>query len=112
MLSTIPALRRPATRADRLPASRYVNRRLRGWGQSGDVYVRFISRARVADGITFYLVPAAKLRRPPLSPAAANRCYQLTVAALRAELPSVPSGETRRPSPIRRRCVRARPVQP
>ncbi len=90
MLSTIPALRRPATPADRLPANLYFHGRPLGPGRWADVYVRFIRRARIADGITFYLVPAAKLGRPPLSPATANHCYQLTVAALRAELPTVP----------------------
>lgn len=90
MLSTLAVLRRPATGADRLPASLYFHGRLLGPGRWADVYVRSIRRARVADGITFYLVPAAKLGRLPLSPAAANRCYQLTVAALRAELPTVP----------------------
>jgi hypothetical protein len=91
MLSTIPALRGPATTADRLPASFYVHGRLQAFTLgSGEPYARFIRRARVTDGITVYLVPAAKLGRPPLSPALANRCYELTVAALRAELPTVP----------------------
>lgn len=87
MLSTLPVLRRPATPADRLPDSRYFHNWLRI--HPIDVYIRFVRRARVADGISFYLVPAARLGRPPLSPAAANHCYRLTVAALNAELPTV-----------------------
>lgn len=90
MLSTIPVLRRRATRTDRLPGRFYFHGQLLGPGRWGDVYVRFIRRARVADGVTFYLVPAADIGRPPLSPAVANRCYQLTVAALQAGLPTVP----------------------
>jgi len=94
MLSTLPVLSRPATSADRLPASLYTNGRLRPLlFQSGQIYIRYVRRVLVADGRTFYLVPAAGLGRPPLQPAAANRCYQLTVAALRAELPTVPSAK-------------------
>lgn len=94
MLSILPELLLPATNADRLPAQFYVNGRLRPFAfRNGDVYVRYIRRVRVADGITFYLVPAAKLGRPPLSATAADRCYRLTAAALQAKLPSVPSAE-------------------
>lgn len=93
MLATIPTLRRPATAADRLPARFYAHGQPAGVINSGDVYVRFIRRARVVEGITFYLVPAAKLGSQPLSPAAANRCYQLTTAALRAALPKVPASQ-------------------
>ncbi len=91
MLSTLPILRRPATSADQLPANFYFRGQLLPLrGRGGVVYARYVRRARVADSITFYLVPVAKLGRSPLSPAAAERCYQLTVAALRAELPTVP----------------------
>ncbi len=94
MLSALPVLRRPATGADRLPASLYVHGRLRpAVFRLGDVYVRYARRVRVVDGMTFYLVPVAKLGFAPLSPAAADRCYGLTVAALRAGLPTVPPAE-------------------
>jgi hypothetical protein len=92
MLSTLPILRRPATSADRLPANLYFHMggRLKvQLGQGGDVFVGYVRRVRVAEGRTFYLVPVGKVGRPPLSPAAANRCYRLEVAALQAELPSV-----------------------
>jgi hypothetical protein len=90
MLSILPPLRRPATPADRLSADSYIHGRLPPLAfRGGRVYVHYIRRARVADGTTFYLVPAAALGRPPLPAAAANRCYRLTVAALQAELPSV-----------------------
>ncbi len=93
MLSALPEMRRAATSADRLPANLY--KRFGGrltllvGGQGGDVYIRYVRRVRVAQGRTFYLIPVANLGRPPLSAAAANRCYRLEVAALQAKLPSV-----------------------
>jgi hypothetical protein len=93
MFSTLPVLSRPATSADRLPASLYFGGRLGPWFQGGQIYVRYVRRVRVVDGSTYYLVPATELGRPPLSQTAANRCYRLTVAALRAELPTVPAAE-------------------
>ncbi len=90
ILSELPVLRRPATRADRLPTRLYPG----GPGVAGpngrDIYVRYIRRARVADGRSFYLEPDGKVGQPPLSQAAADRCYQLEAAALRAQLPKVP----------------------
>ncbi len=96
MLATLPVLRRPATRGDRLPSRLYQRLSGRLWLpyiQTGAVYVRYVRLARIADGISFYLVPADKLGHPPLSTTAANRCYELTVAALQAELPTVPRAE-------------------
>lgn len=93
MLSILPVLRRPATSADQLPASLYFHGRLLPAFQGGEVYVHHIRRVRVADGRTFYLVPAAKVGRRPLSQATANRCYQLELAALRSKLPTVPRAE-------------------
>lgn len=89
MLATLPVLSRPTTPADRLPAS--VQRRLLVRG--GQIYVRYVRRIRTIGGSTYYLVPEAGLGQPPLSRAAANRCYDLTVAALRAGLPKVPRSE-------------------
>ena len=94
MLSTIPIFERPATPADRLPAFLSGNVGFRsGIFQFGRPYIRFVRVARVADGTTFYLVPAAGVGRPPLSPAIANHCYALEVAALQASLPTVPASE-------------------
>jgi hypothetical protein len=94
MLSTLPVLNHPATRLDRLPASLYFGGgRLEVGSGAGKVYGRYIRRARVADGISFYLVPATGLGQPPLSPPAAERCYRLLVAALASELPRVPRAE-------------------
>jgi hypothetical protein len=94
MLSIIPALRRSASSADRLLTSSLVSGRLSPVDfRGGDVFIRYIRRVRTIDGITFYLVPAADLGRRPLSPAAAEHCYRLTVAALQAELPNVPAAK-------------------
>jgi hypothetical protein len=93
MLSTLPILRRPATSADRLPARLYFHGQLMGPFRSGDVYVRYVHRARVVDGISFYLVPVGHLGRPPISQTAADGCYRLEVAALRAQLPRVPTSK-------------------
>ena len=97
MLSTLPLLRRPATSADRLPDNLYIHRggrpTLQLDGQGGDVYIRYVRRVRVAQERTFYLVPVANVGQPPLSPAAANRCYRREVAGLQAALPSVPPAE-------------------
>jgi hypothetical protein len=92
MLLTVPTFRRAATTADRLPVSFYVDGRLRPLRFiGGKVYARYIRRARVAGGATFYLIPATHLGHRPLSPAQAERCYRLTVEALQSELPSVPA---------------------
>ncbi len=90
MLATIPALQSPHTSADRLPAPLSGNERPSPITQSGTVYVRYVRRALVTHGFTFYLVPVANIGRKPLPAAIANRCYRLEVAALAAQLPRVP----------------------
>lgn len=57
------------------------------------MYIRYVRLARVVDGISFYLIPVGNLGGRPLSQNAAARCYRLLVAALRAQLPKVPSTE-------------------
>jgi hypothetical protein len=86
MLQTLPALTRPATPADRLPANFLFH-------QSGIVYVRYVRRVRVAYGRTFYLVPEGDIGRAPLLPAAAEHCYKLLVSALRDRLAGVPHSQ-------------------
>lgn len=94
MLSTVPALGGWASPADQLPSDLYgPGGRLPAFEPAGKVYIRFVRRARVAYGITFYLVPAGDLGRSPLSVAAATHCYRLTVAALQAKLPTVPPSQ-------------------
>jgi hypothetical protein len=84
LLSTLGVLRRPATPADKLPAA------LRGAAkaQTRGVFARFIRLARVTDGISYYIVPAAADggSPPPLTP----RCAAAMRSALHAELHSIP----------------------
>jgi hypothetical protein len=90
VLSTLPVLDHPATSADRLPARFYRNGRLTDPLPDGLVYIRYIRLARVVNGTSFYLFPVGNLGRRPISPAAADRCYRLLVATLRAQLPKIP----------------------
>lgn len=85
--SELPILRRPRTAADGVPWPFKVSQVAPG---RGEAYKRYIRRARVVDGIKFYLVPVNRAGSPPLSAAAANRCYQLMVNDLRADLSRVP----------------------
>jgi hypothetical protein len=78
----LAVLRRPATAADRLPRS------LQGGPDAQGVYVRYIRLARVSDGISYYVLPAESFRDQSPIPA---RCYALILAAVRAELPRIPS---------------------
>jgi hypothetical protein len=81
LLSVLGVLNRPATPADKLPRWLRKNADVRG------KYVRYIRRARVKDGISYYIVPAASSSAPlPLSAA----CSAAMVAALKAELPQIP----------------------
>jgi hypothetical protein len=93
--STFPILRRPMTAADQLPApyNPGAGRPLGLLAQSGDIYSRYVRRVRVVPGTTFYLVPMTGLGGPPVSPAVADHCYELTVAALAASLHQVPKAE-------------------
>jgi hypothetical protein len=94
MLATVPILTKPATAADRAYARLYVRTRrplLSSWG--GEMYVRYIRQARVADGYTFYLIPLAGLGRKPLSAIAANRCDTLARTWVQTKLPSVPAAK-------------------
>lgn len=90
ILAALPVLARPATRADRVPRGFFQRQIL---FLRADVFVHYARRVRVAEGSTFYLVPAAGLGARPLSEAAAERCYRALTSALRAELSSVPANE-------------------
>jgi hypothetical protein len=84
LLSILGVLRRRATPADRLPTA------LRGAAMSEvrGVYDSFVRRARVKDGVSYYIVPAeANAGQPPPLTA---RCAGAMVAALHAELPQIP----------------------
>lgn len=81
LLATLGVLRRPATIADTFPGSLQDKGGLRG------IYVRYIRRARVVNGVSYYVVPAASL--PDLVPP--TGCDAAIVAALHAELPRIPA---------------------
>lgn len=81
LFSTVGVLRRPWTQADRLPAT------LQGLS-GGSVYFGRVRRARVSDGVSYYVVPVtAMLLSGRRSPA----CERALRAALKAELPHIPA---------------------
>jgi hypothetical protein len=82
LLSTLGVLRQPATTADRLPRS------LQSGADTRGIYVNYIRLARVKNGISYYVVPAAASFARLTLP---ESCYAALVAALRAELPRVPA---------------------
>ena len=82
LLSILGVLRRPATAADRLPSA------LQGGGYAWGIYVRYIRLARVKDGVSYYIVPAASPDSGPTR--LPKRCHAAMVAALQAELPHIP----------------------
>jgi hypothetical protein len=84
LLSVLGVLRRPPVAADGLPHSVELN------SVSG-VYVRYIRLARVRNGVSYYIVPAA--RALDFSGLAASpRCLSAILASVRAELPQIPRG--------------------
>lgn len=86
LLSELAVLRRPQTAADRLPAQFHGSPLT--WG--GVVYVRYIRRARVVDGLSYYLVPGHFAPAPGAIPEP-RRCYSEQLAALRTLVASLPS---------------------
>ena len=85
LLAILGVLRRRAKPTDALPG-----RQLLAEGtlaRSRGIYVHSIRRARVQDGIGYYIAPVANAN--PLS-AIPARCYAEQRAALRRELPRVP----------------------
>jgi hypothetical protein len=85
LLSDLGVLRRPAVAADRLPRSVNLG------GSVSEVYIRYVRLARVTDGVSYYIVPAAHALVSP-GPTSSLRCRAAILAALRAELPRIPRG--------------------
>lgn len=83
LLSVLSVLRRPATAADRLPAG-FGNGAM---GRGSVVYHRYIRRARVVDGVSYYLVPE-RVEPPPN--AVPLRCYAEQRAALQSLVAPLP----------------------
>lgn len=88
LLSVLGVLRRPATRSDQ-PRLPHVSAPLYPAGVQG-IYVRYVRRARVKTGISYYVIPAARLDANPMFVAP---CRAKQVAVLRSELPRIPAGE-------------------
>jgi len=86
MLSVLGVLRRPATAADGLPRSLTREGRLILTRGASTVYVRYIRRARVVSGVSYYVIPAAGVRRPAF-PA---RCFGEEMQTLRLEVSRAP----------------------
>jgi hypothetical protein len=80
LISILGVLRRPATAADAVPG---------GLAREGmtDLYTRYLRRAQVAGGLTFYVVPARSRGFNGLPSVA---CLAAEDAALRRALPQIP----------------------
>ena len=88
LLSELGVLRRAATPADKLTLPM-------GSGQvypvnAQTVYVRDIRRARVRDGVSYYLIPVGHIVEPV---ALSARCIAKQKALLRRDLPRLPASE-------------------
>lgn len=81
LLSILGVLRRPATPADSLPPPLRNSA-----GDAQGVYVRYVRRARVENGISYYVVPASNVLPSGVLP---EKCVAALSAALRAELPRI-----------------------
>ena len=89
MLSVLGVLRRPATAADRLPPGFYRHGHLLAARISSGVYVRYIRLARIENGVSYYIVPTARIGSPPPPASLLARCYSEQINALRSQLANV-----------------------
>jgi len=88
LLSALGVLRRPAIRSDQ-PTAPHASTPLYPT-EVQDIYVRYVRRAQVKAGISYYIIPGARLiQDPEFTP----RCRASQVAVLRSELPRIPAGE-------------------
>ena len=85
LLAILGVLRRPAKPTDALPGRRLPAEEI--LARARGIYVHSIRRARVRDGIGYYIAPVANAN--PLS-AIPARCYAEQRTALRRELPRAP----------------------
>lgn len=88
LLSTLGVLRRPETRQDSLPRGLAGQIETSQGPIDRSVYIHHVRLARVAHGISYYLVPVVALsgRR-----AALENCYHAIRMAVQAELPRIPA---------------------
>lgn len=82
LLSELSVLRRPATAADRLPSV------VQGIADVRGVYVNYTRRARVLDGIAYYILPARSVGQLVLHLSA--RCDAAMALAFHNELRRIP----------------------
>jgi hypothetical protein len=85
MLSVLGVLRRPATPADELPGP--VARE--PFPSARDIYARYIRLARVVNGVSYYIIPAARAGSAPPPAWVLDRCYAEEMHALRDRLRNV-----------------------
>jgi hypothetical protein len=86
LLSAIPALAPPAPSGAVLPAALSQLTDL----IQGAIDVRYVTKARVVDGTSYWLVPVQGAGHAALSAAAAKRCDRVEISALISELAEVP----------------------
>jgi hypothetical protein len=88
LVSILGVLRRPATATDSLtlPHSARPFFPIQAQG----VFVRYVRRALVKDGVSYYVIPISGVVEPPGS---SRRCDAAQVAALRQELPGIPAAD-------------------
>lgn len=87
--SQLPILNRPPTPADQLRGNLPLATEARG---NSGVYVRYIRFVRRYRGVSFYIVPIARVGFPPAPVALAERCYEAAVHSLRTQLADVAPG--------------------
>ncbi|HUA06192.1 MAG TPA: hypothetical protein VMB27_19960 [Solirubrobacteraceae bacterium] len=88
LLSALGVLRRPAVRSDQPTVPRASTPLYPAEVQG--IYVRYVRRAQVKAGISYYVIPGARLiQDPEFTPG----CRASQVAVLRSELPRIPAGE-------------------
>jgi hypothetical protein len=88
LLSLLGVLRRPATPQDKLTVPGVPRGIYPVPGQ--DVYVRYVRRARVTDGVSYYVIPVGRMLELPET---SQRCVAAQENALRNRLAQIPAAE-------------------
>jgi hypothetical protein len=88
LLSVLGVLQRPATPADRLNVP-HTSRPLLPT-QATDVYVRYVRRAWVKDGVSYYVTPVGRILT---TPAFSAQCAARQKIVLRNDLSTIPAAD-------------------
>jgi len=100
LLWVLGVLRRPGIRSD-LPRAPHASTPLYPT-EVQDIYVRYVRRAQVKAGVSYYVIPGARLvQDPEFSP----RCRASQVAVLRGNLPHIPPNERASTLALQRRWL-------